>query len=749
MNGTFYAVTETPSTIPKMDQFFKHIGPKPLSLIYDIGQKRTIVWTHDRSADLISNLERAASGFKFEKADYYNPIPDNKLCVVSFYSEMTPESEPFQDLFVQMSREGFLALVFVPPSSTELDKSKCYIETSLSTKNTKETHLRSGWLRSRLGNISAHMEIYHDSEEDAILKNILESINSALLTNNLLYKIFMIFDAGSAALQSYINQRFVVFSIRTIEAGTFDEIVVKLSKLQSFPFGANYCSMLLRFYEARRINKIIKTNPVFTLPGGVLVGKLMPDGVAETPDEMRIDPSALNLGTIITGLPGSGKTMEAMRLVDDLVARGIPAFVLAPTDEWNGFCVSHKMHPVRFFSDNNAMNFFRCPSDTFRERFYQDLSIVLSAASGAGPYRRPMEKCLLNAFRKAYSTTGNPDPVSTYNEIEESIIRFHGKRTNSGIKYTKHGENIWAALESLRIILNDPRYSARNGLSMEDLMRSGAVFDMSNASVATKPFLYAMVLNQLYSIASNFRADGDDKLRMLICVEESQIIFKDEDSPAVTDIRQRIQDFRKRGIGLMLLAHNILDIDSGIRRLCQTKLYFRQAPDLAYMAAKELVFTGMEPDLVVDKLKTLDSRVAAFSVVSRQANERVPQETVIVKTAEYTTNISMQPGDQVHAASYAGKSTESTILFDSETVSKKTGDEPMTLKIVYLGEVVSESRIERNESKIQLILGREYKVVLCNGKGRIMGETKIVGSDRTSLIFIDGRLLELKGTDTE
>jgi hypothetical protein len=131
---------------------------------------------------------------------------------------------------------------------------------------------------------------------------------------------------------------------------------------------------------------------------------------------------------------------------------------------------------------------------------------------------------------------------------------------------------------------------------------------------------------------------------MFICVEEAQIIFKEEDSPAVEDLKQRIQDFRKKGIGLMLLAHNISDIDLGIRRLCQIRLYLKQAPDSAYLAAKELIFPGIETDKVIEKLKLLDSRIGALSFIIRNGNEKVQEESILIKTEAF-----QQPSDTVLA----------------------------------------------------------------------------------------------------
>ena len=296
---------------------------------------------------------------------------------------------------------------------------------------------------------------------------------------------------------------------------------------------------------------------------------------------------------MITGLPGSGKTREAMSVIDLILAqsgRVKPAvFVITPTEEWKGFASAHSMFFVKAYADATPINFFRCPGRMDVRKFYGDLAMILASASNAGPYQNPMEKCMLNAFKVAFKDERDPDPASVYNQIEESIVRYHGKRTNAGIKYTKHGENIKSSLEDLRGILSMPQYCVKNGIRMEDLLESVAVFDLSSASTNVKRHLYALILNQIYSLASQFDLNGDGELRLLICIEEAQTIFGGIESPAVRDIKQRIQDFRKQGVGIILLTHSVSDIEVGIRRLCQLKLYLKQAADTAQIAAKDLI----------------------------------------------------------------------------------------------------------------------------------------------------------------
>jgi hypothetical protein len=356
--------------------------------------------------------------------------------------------------------------------------------------------------------------------------------------------------------------------------------------------GIGHASSFLGFYGTTRVNYTLTTIPSYT-EGNIPVGTYLRDGVSDTQTEIKIEESALNLGLVITGLPGSGKTSAAMSILDSicrLQTKGTrpKIIILSSTSEWNDFAVAHGLHLIRFYRDNIPINFFSCGEGAKRVQFYEDLSVLLANAAKAGPYRNPMEKCLLNAFRRSYKDTGSPSPTEIYGAIEESIINLHGKRTNAGVKYTKHGENIKSALENLRGILAREEFSAPHWIDLGKIIEESVVFDMSSVSNSSKPYMYSMVLNQVYSMANSFDENGDDNLRMVICVEESQILFDSssrDDNAATEDLSRRIQDFRKRGIALVLITHNAIDIPSQIRRICQNKIYMKQASDTAIIAA--------------------------------------------------------------------------------------------------------------------------------------------------------------------
>ena len=507
-----------------------------------------------------------------------------------------------------------------------------------------------------------------------------------------------------------------------------------MSKKQSIPFGIDHSKEFVNFYGSHITNHVLLT-PMPIEEFGVDIGNFVKDGALETDFSLRIEPTVLNLGFIITGLPGSGKTREVMSILDSLVRDGNckkPAvFVVTPTNEWKEFASSHNMFLIKMYEDDTPINFFRCPETIEKEKFYGNLAMILSSAANAGPYRNPMEKCILNAFRRVYRENKKPDPVGAYREIEESIVTYHGKRIGNTIKYTKHGENIKSALENLRGIISRQQYCVEDGIRIEDMTKNGVIFDVSCASTNARKQLYALVLNQIYSLAAKFDSNGDNDLRLVICLEEAHTIFGDPDSPAVEDIKQRIQDFRKQGIGLILLTHNVTDIDVGIRRLCQLKLYLKQAADTAVMASKDLIFAYVDQDEVVLKLKTLDSRIGAFSYVSKKGIEKKQQDTVFVKTKTYdcrSTPDSYNPiTDYLNEYKLcAAKQIRCKMTLKPIDYQKLKSNELKDfyyIRLSYLGEEVLTAEFNRLESlEPYLLENKEYKIDILNKKNRILKE---------------------------
>ncbi len=628
-NNVLFEVLTVPDKEFDKRIIFDIIGGNCFELIYDFETKTTLLSMPEAKS---RPLMLAIPGLTLKEA--MGRLRGKELLSVSAYRKPDMvEKYIFSDMFDLDIDNGSLTITFEPLDMSGVKEAKSYIEKILSLKDARETTSVVSDVLSRRVNRSLQRENFTNSEEVMLFTEILESINRSILRNGFAYKVHFVIDDGSGKLADYIKSRFLVIAESPVRG------IEEVQKLKAFPLGIETASNLLNFRGNYDLGYTIPT--AYARSGGdVAVGTVMKSSILDTGKGLSIDASTLNLGSMFSGLPGTGKTMEAMAIIDALAASNKKPCIaiISPTDEWNRFAESHGMRLVKLFDGKTPINFFRCPDGADPEKFYSDLSMIISSASRAGPFRNPMEKCMLNAFRNVYSNTTKPAPSAVYKEIEEAIVRFHGRRAKSGaVKYTKHGENIMSSLENLRAILAKPEYASMDGEKFEELAEAGVVFDISNVGAGSKPYIYALILNQLYSVASGFDTHGDSELRLLLCLEEAQMIFRDKDAAAVQDLQFRIQDFRKRGIGLMLLTHNVTDIEASIRRLCQTKLYLKQAPDVAAIAAKDLVFTYAEEEDVIKRLKHLDSRVGALSYVLKDGSNKISQDTVFIRTKEYGT----------------------------------------------------------------------------------------------------------------
>ncbi|MGC8662479.1 MAG: ATP-binding protein [Candidatus Micrarchaeia archaeon] len=609
---------------------------------------------------------------------------------------------------------GKLIFAFLPDSVEHVLSVKKKIEHKLSSYEVRFT-------KNLFHSGSVQMDLFYKYDERKALENNLNSINEIIMDNALAYKFFILIEKSSfEKLYKIIESGNSILEKGDLNFLSLEEAFVKLSKIDCLPFGINNISKVI--YFPRIIKRISEVETQFPYGlGEIKLGHFLENAAEYSNIEVGVKSCSFNLGTIITGVPGTGKSYAAMGIAEQLLKNNIPLIVISPTHEWSYFAVKNKIKLFKIYSSNNfKINFFKSDSNVPIERFYENLAMLLASTSGAGPYKNSLEKVLLSAFHKAYSSNA-PDPQSIYKNIEEVVIEQHGKKTNVGIKYTKHGENIMASLENLRLLLSRPEFSYMDGIDFNELL-NGVVFDLSNVSNSMKPFFYALILNQVYNIIDSFSEDGDAKLRLEIVLEESHLVFgNDELSGPIIDLKERIQDFRKKGVGIMLITHNTVDINSSIRRLCQTKFYFRQSPDIVKVAANDL---GLSED-DASKLKFLGRGISALNYINVDGKERNIEGPIFIKFNNYALP-KIEVEDEV---SNLYRSVQ--LLFDKQLDGKK-------VELYFLSEKIASSYIENGSVRFdKLIKEKEYKIL-------VLGERK---KDTLSLKFkVDKNIISFEKT---
>lgn len=716
------------------ERFFEIIGKNPSIIIYDIKNGSTSLYIHsDRSDTIMGDIENSIMGLKFNKDPNIISTNGAIITVIPYVKPLEKSDQhAFDDIFEMFKNTGFIAIISLPQDEGSIDSAKNIIEAELSGVETKKSAVLQ---KSKSSNISFQYDIFEGSEDAIVLNDILGSINFSMTKNGIIYKCFIAISSQPSDLINYVDSRIVAFKHDTIYPKSINDLILTLNKTESFLVGIDILKRFFGIYGHDKVEYIMPTITPKT-SGDIELGSYLAKSVNLTQTPVQIQKETLNLGCIISGLPGSGKSREAMAIIDALYKSNsrtkTKIVVIAPTEEWDNFAISHNMNLLRLQKDMVPINFFRCPDNVDPQKFYTDLGMIIAAASTAGPYRDPIEKCLINAFRSIYKTTNNPNPSLVFDRINASIIKLHGKISNAGVKYTKHGENIKSSLEGLIEIISRREYSGANGIKLEELIEDGVVFNISNSGLNSRSYLYSLILNQIYAISSTYDNNGDTELRLLTCIEEAQTIFKDPKSPAVEDIKFKIQDFRKKGIGLMLLTHNIIDIDASIRRLCQTKIYLKQAPDIAPIISKDLIFTFCEEDDITKRLKNINSRVAAINYVSKDGNSKKTNETIFILTKDYPDiPISDSTPKNLCKAKYVAApsdiETKITIAYspDMEVMTDKIA-KMRYLRINYFQETIFEITIKTNPIITKLIEGRDYTVELLDDKKRVIKREKII-----------------------
>jgi hypothetical protein len=698
-------------------------------ICYDTGQGRTSIIAE---AGAITRLVSAVPGMRATPASN-STIMNAPVCLVaSPVKNGEDEYETLSDMHAVLSGSGArVCMGFSPADKGMMRRLKRSLETELSGIETKRSSsLSKGASGAYSG--SAHTESYQMSDERKAMFSILEMLDEIALRNFSAYGISIVIESESAVARDYFKSKMLVIDEEKVAAADTIGIYGMLGStcMRGFPIANSAAGFMMAVPSAPRMQQVKSDSPARECSDPIRIGRFLKDSLAESGLPVALCADSMGLGCVITGLPGTGKTSTAMSIVGSVISshRGSAAAIISPTNEWADFGIRNGMRVIRIYRDTVPMNFFKCSPGINPERFYENLAMLIASASNAGPYRNSMEKCLLSAFRKAHAGGHSTDPTSIYYAIEDSIIEMHGRRTNAGVRYTKHGENIHAALENLRLMLSRPEFSAAEGVGMGELFGRGVVFDLSAVSNSMKQFYYALILNQVYGFVDSLDEKGDGMVRMLVCLEEAQLaVPNDERSAVVLDMRQRIQDFRKKGVALMLMAHSITDIDLNARRMCQAKIYFRQGSDVAKQAVLDLGFAEEELPNAANRMKRLEQRTCVVTHVKTAGAYKAVEGPMFVKTDD------LQEQD-----THAGFPNQGLLADATDAINEKCNmrmnllegsagiAEDTKASVSYLGEKVWSGTVPAKGHVVieGLLKGRMYSITFGSGQKRMTKRIK-------------------------
>ena len=205
----------------------------------------------------------------------------------------------------------------------------------------------------------------------------------------------------------------------------------------------------------------------------------------------------------------------------------------------------------------------------------------------------------------------------------------------------------------------------------------------------------------------------------------------DIESAANQDLENRVQNFRKKGIGLFLITHNATDISPRIRRLLQFKMYFRQSADVAKYAANDLIFNEAEDIEIVKKMKVLGQRVCAVSYIGMEGSRKVPEASVFVEVPEVNEE-EFREELEMHESS--------SRLSDTRFIIKNkegTAVQGANVQLLYLGERISESTSDKDGCAVftGMLVHKRYELAVLGEKKKDTKRFSVYGGKSQELII--------------
>ncbi len=645
------AVPSTPFDVSLITRKLRGIM---FSVLYDFRDMETFIITAKVSRRVIESILSTIVGLDFIHVgvphhlalkDFWSCtafpakgqfVVDDPYSTQKIQQEDYVKPPPLADLFNALSGyDARLLVTFHPAAEEEVVRE---IEGCEKTISSSERGARSGvsmdvpaFLTPKMTSESRDKKLYKDTLRAAYTSERLTMLNKSLVTGDSIFRVAAVgFGGDQEIIKQQFFTKFPVYQL-SLKQNEVDSLNYGIPIDRGEIISGEYAGGLILFTsDTAPENIVVDIPPIQQIfREGVFLGNEMLKGVNLTEKKIRFHKSAFNVHSEISGMQGMGKTTLATMLADYALEEKVGTVVLTPDSEWSRLGREKKDIIIVPFRKNPPINLIQRPRDVPADIFYQNLSILLSSAAGAGPYTRPLRSVLLNAFTKLYGENPDPSLSEVYTAIDDAIEEMFGLvNWKTGEKtFDKYGQNLRSSMEAFRQILLKDNYRVREGIRIDDCIRQGCVFDLSGVSDLIRPLIYAFLLSQIFSrVMVRFDEKGDMDPRLLIIVEEAHLVFREErhhretgEEEATRELESRLGQLRQRGVGVMLITHFINQLAEGVRRHTQSRFVFKQDSIGAEDAVKDLAFDPMKE--IQDPAMTRLLKLKKFECASLLVNE--------------------------------------------------------------------------------------------------------------------------------
>ena len=314
-NIDIFLINSIPEKIEYVN-FIRAALRMPFAFYHDLKNSYTYLIL-ERGANPLQFLS-AIPGLSIKKSDLILNDYEFKMIVPYFENTFDEKKQPeqkFLDAYkILKNVDASFFIIFIPSEIKHTVLIKENIEDRLSKIETRTTRQQNSKDFNNPFNVSIQTELFYGSDEKRVLLSILEMLNEILISNGTSYMVSILFNKKLEQISSYLKSKLLIIDESTFTLNQNIDFFEYFKKIDSIPFSEKKAALTLAFSDYIPVKPLIQTYLNET-NGDILIGTYLENSITDGNKKIFIERNAFNLGVLITGVPGTGKTSSSMSIL--------------------------------------------------------------------------------------------------------------------------------------------------------------------------------------------------------------------------------------------------------------------------------------------------------------------------------------------------------------------------------------------------------------------------------------------------
>jgi hypothetical protein len=361
-----------------------------------------------------------------------------------------------------------------------------------------------------------------------------------------------------------------------------------------------------KFYKSYKLKKVKKARYIFPVdykklpqpgPDSIKVGK-----IAETDKDAFVNIKGLMMHSIAAGGTGSGKSVSAMVVAENLLKRKIPVIVFDPTAQWTGFIKAQTdkqmldLYPKFGLKPSDAQAFktnifiVKDPSmevDVTKHMKPGEITVFVMSSLRTADIDKFVRKTIDNIFAIQWPESPDLKLMIIYDEVHRLLPKYGGKGGYVALERGCREFRKWGiGLFLISQVLSDFKGAIRANIAMEIQLRTKYVGDINRVKSKYGPDYAARVVKLVTGTGLVQNPEFNDGKPWFVSFRpllHNTRRLTEAELKAYVDVNEKINNVEKRLEALKSRGVDVYDVElelnmakdkmkSGLFKMAQTYL---------------------------------------------------------------------------------------------------------------------------------------------------------------------------------